>query len=388
MEIPPAPCDAGIAVFLACDENFFPYTITTIASFMENARSGDRYDVVVLTCNGVIPSALLETALEWFGKTYPTSSLRFFDGDQLLQAAGRDKFYATKHFSVATYLRFFAPSIFKQYDRMLYLDSDMIIFSDLGELYRTDLGGNILGACHDVLSETAYREGTDPKEAAYRKNVLGLEPEDGYFNAGMIVFDLNTMRELDIQSRLVQALDYINNANLPDQDILNHVCKGRVHFIDPGWNVTAWMIEPRPGTIYHFASGAVREACHAVRDSVKLLHFTELKPWNANYTGCLDCYYWHYSALTPFHAMVVNRWKRDTGVVRSVPSLAKLAFHVGRCGLSGLIGPDEKREKEAKRLYEYKLRLKARARRLFQTEPPDVPVNGLARPGQSLKVQK
>ncbi len=376
MEIPPATGEAGIAVFLACDEKFFPFTITTIASFMENANPADRYDVVVLTCNGAIPQALLDTALDWFRKKYPDSSLRFFDGDLLLQAAGRDKFYATKHFSVATYLRFFAPSIFLKYDRMLYLDSDMIILSDPAELFRAELNGCVLGACHDVLSETAYREGSDPKEAEYRKNVLGLEPEDGYFNAGMILFDLDKMRALNIQDSLIKALDYINDANLPDQDILNHVCKGKVRFLDPAWNVTAWMMEPNPGTIYHYASATVKEACHSVRKDVKLIHFTETKPWNANYTGSLDCYYWYFSEKTPFHSVVVNGWKRETGVMRSALSMAKLAFHVCRCGLGRFAGTKEKKDKEAKRLFEYKLRLGARARRVFQATPPCVVPHG------------
>ncbi len=370
MEIPPASSEAGIAVFLACDEKFFPFTITTIASFMENANPADHYDVVALTCNGVIPQALLDTALDWFGKKYPDSSLRFFDGDKLLQAAGRDKFYETKHFPAAIYLRFFAPSIFGRHGRILYLDSDMIILSDLAELYHTNLDGMVLGACHDVLSETAYREGYDPKAAAYRKNVLGLEPEDGYFNSGMLLFDLTRMRDLDIQSRLLKALEYINDSNLPDQDILNHVCKGKVQFLDPAWNVTAWMIEPNPGTIYHYASATVKEACHSVRNDVKLIHFTETKPWNANYTGNLDCYYWYYSEKTPFHSVVLNGWKRETGVMRSALSMAKLAFHVCRCGLGRFAGSNEKKRKEAKRLFEYKLRLGARARRVFQAKPP------------------
>jgi lipopolysaccharide biosynthesis glycosyltransferase len=53
---------------------------------------------------------------------------------------------------------------------------------------------------------------------------------------------------------------------LPDQDVLNLVCKERVRFIHPSWNCMEWMAKPE-------------------RPHVKILHFTEKKPWDFRYSG-------------------------------------------------------------------------------------------------------
>ncbi|MDR1744488.1 MAG: hypothetical protein LBS30_01905, partial [Planctomycetota bacterium] len=90
MPIPPVFGKDDTAVFLACDERFLPHTLVTIASIMENADPGARYDIIVLTDN--VQQEKTTLALSWFAR-YPNGSLRFFDVGDELEIFGRDKFH-------------------------------------------------------------------------------------------------------------------------------------------------------------------------------------------------------------------------------------------------------------------------------------------------------
>ena len=54
------------------------------------------------------------------------------------------------HLSIETYYRLFIPLILPQYEKVLYLDSDMIILADVADLYNENISGFPVGAALDV----------------------------------------------------------------------------------------------------------------------------------------------------------------------------------------------------------------------------------------------
>ena len=56
----------------------------------------------------------------------------------------------TAHLSYAAYFRFFISDILKE-DKVLYLDSDIIVNGDLTPLFETDLGDSPVAAVRDEL---------------------------------------------------------------------------------------------------------------------------------------------------------------------------------------------------------------------------------------------
>ena len=61
------------------------------------------------------------------------------------QYVDRELLYANQTRTVSTYFRLFAADVLTQYDRALYLDSDIVVLGDVGELFDMDIGDNLLG---------------------------------------------------------------------------------------------------------------------------------------------------------------------------------------------------------------------------------------------------
>jgi lipopolysaccharide biosynthesis glycosyltransferase len=128
----------------------------------------------------------------------------------------------------ATWYRVFLPEILPGRDRVLYLDSDLIVVDDLKPLHdRADLEGHWLGAVTNVFQHNDFGR---PAE-------LGLASREQYFNAGVLLMNLDAMRS-DRSSRALIAYARENSDLIAfrDQDALNVVLGERRLELHPRWN--------------------------------------------------------------------------------------------------------------------------------------------------------
>lgn len=87
--------------------------------------------------------------------------------------------------SPETYYRLLAQKLLPEsVDRILWLDADVVICGDITEFYHQDLEGNLLAAC-SVMDEESYHASL---------NQLTLPPDARYFNAGVLLYDLEAQR--------------------------------------------------------------------------------------------------------------------------------------------------------------------------------------------------
>jgi len=112
--------------------------------------------------------------------------------------------------SVSSYARLFIGSMLpKSVDRIIYMDCDMIVCDDLSGLWNTELGTDMIGAVQDDINDKV-------------KGAVGLQPNDPYFNAGMLLIDLKRWRAEDMEEK---CLKFINDRNGQvkhhDQGVLN-----------------------------------------------------------------------------------------------------------------------------------------------------------------------
>lgn len=113
-----------------------------------------------------------------------------------------------------TLIRCALPDIFQDLDRILYLDVDTIVFKDLSELYNIDFEDNYMAGVYEVR-----RKWDTPN----------------YVNAGVLMMNLEKMREDNISAKLIEL---INTQELcaPDNDAINIICKDKLLLIDPKFN--------------------------------------------------------------------------------------------------------------------------------------------------------
>ncbi|MBV9481331.1 MAG: glycosyltransferase family 8 protein [Acidobacteria bacterium] len=168
------------------------------------------------------------------------------------------------HYTRDNWIRLWVQDFFScDVDRVLYLDSDIVVIGDVAPLWNLDLQGALLGAVDIPGSDRGVTS-------------LGLRPEDGYFNSGVLLIDLKQWRQsraLDTLLRYVEAhADLLLDV---DQDALNACFSARTKRLDYKWNVI-WSFFRDPPLIPLSAS-----EIEGVRREARIIHFNgSKKPWN------------------------------------------------------------------------------------------------------------
>ncbi len=121
-----------------------------------------------------------------------------------------------------------------KYDRILYLDADVMIQGDIGRIYSLDTGEFALAAV------PAARSSPLQEETLAHFRGLGMSEPFRYFNSGVLYIDVEKWNRGEIGRR---ALDFTRrNASWciwPDEDALNAVLDGKIAELSPLWNMRA-----------------------------------------------------------------------------------------------------------------------------------------------------
>lgn len=133
------------------------------------------------------------------------------------------------YISPATYARLNIVEYIPNIDKLLYIDVDTLTNGSLKELWDTDISQYALAACKDFFIEVSQPE---------YKAKIGLE-NHCYFNAGVLLINMNRWRELNVLKTSLKWLDKHNNViEYQDQDILNGIFKDEVKLINTRFNFT------------------------------------------------------------------------------------------------------------------------------------------------------
>ena len=264
-----------IPVFFSTDDNYIPYLDVAISSLIANASEDFRYRIIVLN------TGLSKENTDLVKKKESSDFIiEFIDiSDRLGNIKSR--FKDVYHFSLASYYRLFIASLFPEYDKVIYLDCDLVILGDISELYEINIGENILAAAPEqfVRNTAEFR--------IYAERALGLNP-DFYVNSGVLLMNLDEFRKRRIEDRFVELISKYDFDLLdPDQAYLNYLCRGRIHVLPNGWNK-----EPKP------------TQCDGKKNIVHYALYK--KPWQ--YNDVIDGeYFWHYAEKSPFYDIIRQR---------------------------------------------------------------------------------
>jgi lipopolysaccharide biosynthesis glycosyltransferase len=264
-----------IPIFFSTDDNYIPYLDTAIASLIDNASKEYSYRIVVLN-TGLSPEntkLIKERESEGF-------TIDFADISEELKDI-MTRFKNVYHFSRVTYYRRFIASLFPQYDKIVYLDCDLVVLGDISELYNMEMGDNILGGAPERFVQTTaeFRE--------YAKTAVGVDP-DGYINAGVLLMNLKAFRENMIEEKFLELITKFDFDLLdPDQAYLNYLCDGKILPLKNGWNK-----EPIP------------EACEGKKNIVHYALYK--KPWQYDDVMYGE-YFWKYAKESPFYQTICQR---------------------------------------------------------------------------------
>lgn len=266
-----------IPIFFTVDDTYIPFLSVTLQSIVEKSSNDYNYEIKILYAK------LSDESKEKISKYEKTNiTIEYVDVSEYFEKV-KDKLYTRDYFSMTTYFRLFIASLYTQYNKAIYLDSDIVVLRDVAELYNINIGENLVGAVPDdiIQKNEVFQE--------YVEKVVGVSSYKNYFNAGVLVMNLEELRNYRFEEKFVYLLGTVKYAAIQDQDYLNRICKGRVKLIDFGWNI--------------MPSASAKEI---EEENIKLIHYNyQYKPWH--YDNILyGKYFWDYASRTEYYDELKN----------------------------------------------------------------------------------
>lgn len=216
-----------IPIFFASDDNYIPFLEVALKSLIKNASTRYNYSINILNTGIKEENQIIIKSLE-----RKNVNIHFRDISSAISDI-KNNFKNIYHYSLATYYRLFIESLFPQYNKVVYLDCDIVVLGDISKLYNVNLGNNLVAAVPDQIVSIT------PMFQDYTKVALGIDYRK-YFSAGILLMNLTEFRKEKIQDKFTYLLSKYNfDTVAPDQDYLNVLCKNRVKYLPNGWNKQA-----------------------------------------------------------------------------------------------------------------------------------------------------
>lgn len=285
-----------IPLIVAFTPNYLVPAATTLRSVLEASPAEVCYDVVCLVSE--MPSEDFRAKLALIDGGTGRLSFRFLNLEQKLQGAYVDPRYT----SAANYRLVIAEEL-PEYRYAIYTDCDIIIRQDLSQLYGSiDMGEAYIAGVAEVQTEWQRRQSAH----------FGFTPGT-YINSGFLVLHLEAMRRDNLSERFSQFLATAERLEFPDQDAINVVCRGRLHYLPPVYNGIRTFTLAAYRQL--FLSKYTLEDWHSIADKGNI-HYTGEKPWRA-YTNYLELWWQTYWRLP----LAI---RREMSLPSRVESLARL----------------------------------------------------------------
>lgn len=280
-----------IPVFFATDNNYAPFVAITLESILENCSKDYFYHFHVLTTD-------LDKSYEEKLKSYESEDVKieFISLRETLTKI-KVKFHLRDYYSIETYYRFFIANMYPQYDKVLYMDCDIVVLGDIAELYNNDISNLYLAASpEEVMAEVKVF-------GDYVEKALDV-PVAEYFNAGIMVMNLAEFRKDNIEKKFFEMINRFRFRVTQDEDYLNVLCKGKTKILDLGWNKTAFKNDKFDDK------------------NLKLIHYKiNWKPWK-NRNVLYEEYFWNYAKKTEFYDLIRQKLEDYTDAQRERDEVA------------------------------------------------------------------
>lgn len=227
-----------VNICFATDSNYAPYLKVALYSLLQNRNTDYTYNILILhtelshQCMEDIRSVALHEVLV---------NINFID---VSNVADKINGKTNSYISQATNYRLLLFSdMFSSYDRIIYLDCDIIVECDISALFFADMKDYPIAA----VEETDFRQLSYCKKAVflnkrqpynidnYRTEALKMQHPESYFNAGVMLLDLKKCRN---DFTFYKIPDIFGKATYQynDQDVLNILFDGQVMLMDYTWN--------------------------------------------------------------------------------------------------------------------------------------------------------
>ncbi|WP_347474086.1 glycosyltransferase [Acinetobacter thermotolerans] len=298
------PQSDRLNLVFASDDKYLPYTAVTLASVLKNYKGVQPITVYLLLDR--------KMSNQHYNSFIKLMGLKSFDLNQIVVDASKFEGIKTSAgISIATYYRLLMHKLLpSSVEKVLYLDSDLIIRKSIDLLYNEKFDGCYFAGVEDSIS------------LDYNKK-FGV-PEDGaHINAGVLMVNLLAIRSIDfsgIIDNYIKKNKY--RISLGDQQIICELFFDKIKYLPVKWNVHGSMF------VSNWADKVVgvknnmniEEAKEAIKDP-GIVHYTlKRKPWISLEHPKSELWF-EYLSLTPYISKIKKPNKANT--IKSNSSINK-----------------------------------------------------------------
>jgi lipopolysaccharide biosynthesis glycosyltransferase len=289
-----------IAVVLASDDNYAMPLAVTAGSILKNL-SRDKYLKLFILDGGVSKKnkSKILSSLD-----LKRCSVTWFD------TSGQFKeINIPESFTESIFHRLLIPKLLPEdINKVIYLDSDLLVLSDLSSLWNHNIDDHHVLAVRDFYCQKVS-DTLGGLLAVYKYKELKIPDQHKYFNSGVLVINLEKWRK---DNTADQVINYIISSKrkliAPDQEGLNAILWDKWGELEPKWNYQVkFNLESKDYIPLDelFEEGFYQEA--KANPCVK--HFvTEQKPWKY-YKHPEKHLFYEYLDLTAWSGWRYSLWK-------------------------------------------------------------------------------
>ena len=207
----------------------------------------------------------------------------------------------------AAFFRYFIPKFVTE-DKVLYLDSDIIVRSSIDELFSYNLGDNPLAAVSDPLDSKT-------------------------FNSGMMLINVELWRKESVTDVLLDLTNQFHQEVYGDQGVLNCLFKERWRPLHQKWNFMVGMdTVARNYQIDSWYSESID-----LEKDVAIVHFTGEKPWdNINLNRFRQDWWFYYGLEWSDIVMKKGNFKIGFDSLVSSPPVLYSAIFTNTCNIESI----------------------------------------------------
>lgn len=253
-------------IALICDDLYAMPTAVTIRSIINQVSRSAKYNVYVCTFSLSEENISRLESLSCEQCRVIVKHLDINDYQDKIKLISQ-----RSHVTPSALIKFELPDIFPDLQRILYIDSDIIIKSSLDVLFDLDIKDYYLAASFELwkhLDNLYY-------------NLNWNKHTDFYFNSGVLLINLQLMREDEISNKLWYYKIHQAKTTLMDQESFNAVCGSKTFQLGIKWNFNPIFLNAKFIKIINRIYSTSYKTVEDILEDAAIIHYVGKtdKPW-------------------------------------------------------------------------------------------------------------
>ena len=261
---------------MSFDEKYAQHAAVTMVSLMKNCSQNIHFYIIDSEPSGITESrSKIVKLVEMYGAkiSFRTIDLSVFKGFPVWKPMQDSP---NKY---VPYYRLCLADLLPEIERIIYLDTDIVVQGDIAKLYDLE------------FAKDQFIAGVNDMDSEELKEKISTS---AYINSGVILFDLATIRriKLNVVEESIKILQNFReriSLNI-DQDLINIIFNDHIRLLDISWNAQS------VGTPRGFKLGYDDKSIEK-----NIIHFiASHKPWMFNCKSGYQHLYFRYLSYTPW----------------------------------------------------------------------------------------